>query len=631
MAYFGDRPLRKLAAILQADVVGYSRLMGEDEAGTLSRLKAHQQQLVDPTIEEFHGNIIKLMGDGILVEFTSVVDAVACAVAIQQQMPERNKGIPHTQQIEFRMGVNLGDVIVEGNDIYGEGVNITARLEGLAPAGGICISGTVYDSLGNKLPVSYKFLGEQSVKNIVQPVRVYSVELASGVKQDIAQSAEAGKQKSQRLLSATMVFLFVAVIGMLIWLQPWQQKESETTERVVIPFTDKPSIAVLPFDNMSDDVTQQYFVDGMTDDLITDLTQLSSLHVISRDSVFKYRGDTENITKAAEQLGVNYILHGSVRRANGQVRINAQLVDTTTGRQLWADRYDGDIRDIFKVQDQFTGKIVSALSLKLTESEQKTLARLDTKNLDAYEMFLRGEAQFFQYSRSGNQLARKYFEDAIELDDQFSRAYAMLAWTHTFDFMNGWSTSPNESLELGERFATQALKLNNSLPTAYFVRGLVHRERGEYVKALVEAEQAIALDPNYANAHVLLATLLYYAGRPEDGLARIKQAIDLNPHHPYNYPFHLGQAYFVLHRYDEAIAAFKQGLATNPASERLHIWLAATYAQSGNIEDAKWEIQEVLTANPGFRLDRLERAFPFSDPADLEHFMEGLRKAGLKE
>ncbi len=631
MAHSGDRPPRKLAAILQADVVGYSRLMGENESGTLSRLKAHQQELVDPTIEAFHGKIVKLMGDGMLVEFTSVVDAVACAVAIQEQMPERNKGIPHTEQIEFRIGVNLGDVIVEEDDIYGDGVNITARLEGLAPPGGICISGTVYDALGNKLPLKYKFLGEQTVKNIVQPVRVYSVQPASGVEQDTSQSGQTGKQKSKWWLSATVVLLIAAAIGTLFWLQPWQQKEPETTEPVAIPLTDKPSIAVLPFDNMSDDATQQYFVDGMTDDLITDLTQLSSLHVISRDSVFKYRNDSENFSEVAEQLGVNYILHGSVRRANGQVRINAQLVDTTTGRQLWADRYDGNIRDIFKVQDQFTGKIVSALSLKLTETEQKTLARHDTNNLDAYEKFLRGEAQFFKYSRTGNHQARKYFEEAIKLDDHFSRAYAMLAWTHTFDFMNGWSTSPDKSLELGEQFATQALLLNNSLPMAYFVRGLVYRERGEYVKALVEAEKAIDLDPNYANAHVLLATLLYYAGRPEDGLARIKQAIDLNPHHPYNYPFHLGQAYFVLHRYDEAIAAFKQGLATNPASERLHIWLAATYAQSGNVEDAEWEIQEVLTANPEFRLDRLERAFPFSDPADLEHFMEGLRKAGLKE
>ena len=390
------------------------------------------------------------------------------------------------------------------------------------------------------------------------------------------------------------------------------------------------TIAVLPFDNLGDDPTQQYFADGMTDDLITDLTQLSGLHVIARDSVFLYRNEPVSIAQAVEKLNVRYVLHGSVRRANDRIRINVQLVDTESDTQLWAERYDSDVQDIFTVQDQFAEKIVSALSLKLTQAEKQTLARQDTDNLDAYEKFLRGEEHFFQHSRDGNLQARKLFEDAIELDDQFARAYAMLAWTHANDFQNGWSDAPEQSLQLGEQIANQALKLNNGLPIAYFVRGLMYRERGEYVKALVDAEKAIELDPSYANGRVLLATLLYYAGRPEEGLARIKQAIALNPHHPYNYPFHLGQAYYVLGRYGEAIAALQQGLASNPASERLHIWLAAAYAQSGNIEDAKWEMDEVLLANPDFNMDRLKRAFPFSDPADLEHFMQGLRKVGLE-
>jgi adenylate cyclase len=603
--------------------------MGQDEGGTLKRLKNHQNKLIDPTVKAFHGRVVKLMGDGMLMEFPSVVEAVACAVVIQEKINHCNNSTPVSERIEFRIGINLGDVIVDGDDIYGDGVNVTARLEGLAEPGGICISGAVYDALGNKLPLEYNSLGKQTVKNISRPVRIYSARLEAGA--ELPKPGVTRKLKLQKYYPVIIAILIVAVVaGASFWFQPMMQKEiPDSVERIAFPLTDKPSIAVLPFSNLGDDQSQQYFADGMTDDLITDLTQLSSLHVISRDSVFRYRGDSVGIAQVARELGVNFILRGSVRRAEGQVRINAQLVDASHGTQLWAERYDGDIKDIFKAQDQFTEKIVSALSLKLTETEQRSLTRQDTNNIDAYEKYLRGEGQFFIYSRDGNEQAKELFEEAIALDDKFSRAYAMLAWTYVFEFMNGWSNSPDKSLERAEQIATQAIELNDSLPMAYYVRGLVHRERGDYVKALVEVQKTIDLDPNYANGQVLLATLLYYAGRPEEGLQRMKQAIKLNPHHPYNYPFHLGQAYFVLGRYDEAIDAFKQGLATNPASERLRIWLASALAQSGNIEDAKWEMEEVMLANPDFKLDKLKRVFPFSDPADLEHFMEGLNKAGL--
>ena len=629
MASADEHLPRKLDAILLADVVGYSRLMGQDETGTLTRLNHLHNELIDPTIKAFHGRIVKLMGDGMLVEFSSIVEAVACAVVIQEKIKNYNWDAQESERIELRIGINLGDVLVDGEDIFGDGVNLAARLEGLAESGGICISGAVYDALGNKLPLDFNSLGKHAVKNISRPVRTYSVKLAAEA--ELPKPGGARKVKLQKYLPVVVALVIVAAVaGFLFWLQPTAQKEApDFVERLAFPLTDKPSIAVLPFSNLGDDPSQQYFADGMTDDLITDLTQLSSLHVISRDSVFRYRGDSISIAQVARELGVNYILRGSVRRADGQVRINVQLVDTISGTQLWAERYDGDIQDIFKVQDQFTDKIVGALSLKLTEAEQQTLTYQDTNNIDAYERYLRGEGQFFLYSLDGNQHAQKLFEEAIALDDKFTRAYVMLAWTHVFEFMNGWSNSPDKSLELAEQIATHAIELNDSLPLAYYVRGLVHRERGDYVKALVEVQKTVELDPNYANGKVLLATLLYYAGRPEEGLERIKQAIKLNPHHPYNYPFHLGQAYFVLGRYDEAIVAFKSGLASNPASERLRIWLAAALAQSGNIEDAQWEMEEVIMANPDFKIDRLKRVFPFSDPADLENFMEGLQKAGL--
>jgi len=392
-----------------------------------------------------------------------------------------------------------------------------------------------------------------------------------------------------------------------------------------------PSIVVLPFENLGEDPKQQYFADGITDDLITDLTKVPGLFVISRDSAFAYRGERPELRTVSKELGVRYVLHGSVRRSGPQLRINAQLADTTTGKQLWAERYDSRFEDLFMVQDQINKKILTALSLKLSTTEQQRLARQDTSNLVAYEYFLRGEEYFYRYSRRDNLQARDFFNKAIASDPKFARAYAMVAWTHTFDFMNGWSDAPQQSLRDGEQLASRALELNADLPLAYFVRGLVHRERGYYGKARVEAEKAVAHDPNYANGHVLHATLLYYAGRPQDGLERMQKAARLNPYHPSNYPFHTGQAYFVLGQYQLAIDEFKKGLVTNPTSERLRVWLAAAYARSGKLPEAKWELEQVLTTNPSLSLSRISRAFPFKDPADLERFVGGLRLAGLDQ
>jgi TolB-like protein/DNA-binding winged helix-turn-helix (wHTH) protein len=389
------------------------------------------------------------------------------------------------------------------------------------------------------------------------------------------------------------------------------------------------TIAVLPLENLGGDPAQQYFADGIAYDLLTDLTGLSGLVVISRDSTFAYRTGATDLRSVASELGARYILHGSVRRAGEQLRLNIVLTDSESGRQLWAERYDGRVDDVFQVQDEITQKIVAALAVTLTDAEHRRLAREDTHSVQAYERFLKGEELFFRYARASNAEARALFKEAIELDERYARAYAMLAWTHAFDFMNGWSDAPPRSLEQGERLATRALTLNDNLPIAYFVRGLVYRERGEYVKALVEAERAVATDPSYANGHILYSTLLYYAGRPREGLERVRKAIRLNPHHPSNYPFHLGQAYFVLANYDAAITAFRQGLVQNPTSERLRVWLAAAYAQAGRVEDARWELDQVRLVNPDFSLERIHGIFPFTDPEDLRRFLDGLRLAGL--
>jgi len=425
---------------------------------------------------------------------------------------------------------------------------------------------------------------------------------------------------------AAWIILILAVVtaGTLLWLGQTGTLDRPDRDRVA-------TIAVLPFSNPGGDAGQAYLADGIADDLITDLTKISGLFVISRDSSFSYRDEPLDVADIAERLGVRYLLHGSVRRAGGRVRINAQLMDAANGKQLWAERYDGDATDLFDLQDRITRQIVASLAVRLTDAERRRLAIKDTGSPAAYDAFLRGEERFFRYARTSNREARALFERAVALDPGFARANAMLGWTHVFDFMNGWSDAPAESLARAEHSATRALELNDSLPVAYFVRGLVHRERAEYVKALVEAQKAIELDSNYANGHVLLATLLYYAGRPEEGLERMRIAVQLNPHHPYNYPFHMGQAYFVLGRYPEAIAAFKQGLASNPASERLRVWLAASYAVTGDIEQAAWEMEQVRLANPQVSLERFRQAFPFKDRSDLERFLNGLRKAGLSD
>ena len=403
----------------------------------------------------------------------------------------------------------------------------------------------------------------------------------------------------------------LAVLLITVWVVSQEMDSRSGLEASAIP-----SIAVLPFNNLGGQPDQLYFADGLTDDLITDLTKIASLLVISRDSTFFYRGQPDFL-QAMKDLGVRYVVHGSVRRVGKRVRINAQLTDVLTGKHLWAERYDEEIQDIFRLQDQITQKIVATLALKLSPAERQYLVQRNTESIPAYETFLRGTEQFFRYARESNREARKLFTKAVELDPKFARAYVMLVWTYTFDFMNGWTDKPDQSLMLGERFATKALELETALPVAYFVR------------ALAESQKAISLDPNYANGHVLQATLLYYAGRAEEGLKEMIKAIQLNPHYPHNYPFHLGQAYFVLRRYDEAIAAFNKGLLSNPSSERLHVWLAAAYAHDGQVDEAIWQMQQVLMANPAFSIERQKKAFPFKHPADLEHFISGIKIAGV--
>lgn len=619
---------RKLSAILHADVVGYSRLSSEDEVETHRQLRVCLEHILG-VVERFGGKILNQAGDAILADFPTSVDAVGCGLRIQQELAEINNALPENRQMHFRIGINLGDVIVEGGEIYGNGVNIAARLQALAEPGEICISEAVYNAIGTKLPVEYEFHGEQNVKNISRPVRVWGVRLEAG-EQPPTPSAQAVPKTHWKIPLAATAALVLAFSAWLIWSERTKQDEhSEALERAVSLVSELPSLAVLPFDNFSSAPDQEYFAKGMSEDLITDLSKISGLLVISRTSTFNYEGSKADIRDIAQDLGVRYVLEGSVRRAGDEVRINAQLIDADTGNHLWAERYDGKIDNIFDLQDQITDKIVSALALKLSSSEKEIISRAITENIEAYDYFLQGRDKFFLLSKAENPVAREFYEKAVELDPEFAEAWASLGWTHVFDFMNGWSSTPERSLELSMEKANRAISLDNTLPIAYFVRGLTHREMGHWSESLVDLEQAIKLDPNYANAHVLLATLLYYAGRPQEGLERMQKAIELNPHHPYNYPFHLGQAYFILKRYDEAIAEFEQAISTNPASERVHVWLAAALANAGNTDDAEWEVDQVITSNPDFSLERFLLANPFKNPEDMELLVDGLHKSGF--
>ena len=620
---------RRLAAILAADVVGYSRLMGVDEEGTHARLKAHRRELIDPAIAVRHGHIVKLTGDGALVEFGSVVDAVACAVEIQRRMAECNVEVPEEQRIEFRIGINLGDVIVEADDIYGDGVNIAARLEALAEPGGIYVSDLVHRSVEAKLDVFFDDLGEQRLKNIAKPVHVYRVRTEPGAPR-VAKAVKLRKFRRLRwliALAAGLVLLVaVGVTGWRFYLQPLLQ-ERTFAEHTALPLPDKPSIAVLPFDNLSGDPDREYFSDGITDELTTRLSQLSGLFVIARNTAFTYKDRPVNIQDVGRELGVRYVLEGSVQQAGGRARINAQLIDAATGFHLWADRFDRGLDDIFALQDEVTSNIVAALEVELSEAEQWRLAQRYTRSLEAYDAFLQGWEQTWRGTYEGNLRARQHFERAIRLDPRFARAYANLALTY-FSGESGVAV-PDASLDTAYELVQTALSLDATLPQVQWVLGFVQIYRREYEEALAASNAAIALDPNFADAYGMQAFILHLRGRPKEALPLIEHAMRLNPRYPGGYLEEFGKIQYALGRYDDAIATLEAARERNPNLWSARLFLAASYVDVGRIGDAEWEISEILVANPGFSLTSIGEYVPYENPDDLQHFAAALEKAGL--
>ena len=585
---------RRLAAILAADVVGYSRLMGADEAGTLAALKRHRETIFSPAVAAHNGRIVKLIGDGAIVEFGSVIDAVNCSLSVQRSgaaLPAAPGGQP---TIVLRIGINLGDVIIENDDIYGEGVNIAARLEPLAEPGGICVSSIVYESIGNRIDVRFQDGGDISVKNIDRPIRVWKWHPG---KTDVA---------ANRPNSANAT-----------------------------PYVETPSIAVLPFTNMSGDPEQEYFSDGISDDIITDLSKVAGLTVIARNSSFAYKGRAVDVRTIGRELAVRSVLEGSIRRAGQRVRITAQLIDAASGAHVWAERYDRDLTDIFAVQDDVTHRIVEALKVTLSAAENARLTDGEKVNVDAYDCILRGRELLAAPAGLGRAKNREileqssnYFRRALEIDPSYSQAYAGLSMAYNLDYQNRWSDDPDSSLPLAVRYAEQAIEKDPKEPLARLVAAWAAVFEKDLAKAKSEAQTALALNPNYALAYNTLGSIHTYLGRPLEGVPLIERAMRLDPGYIRQYLHFLGTAHLLAGNYQTAADLLSRRIFLVPGTDFSRALLASALGHLGDADQARRIWHELKEINPTYSFSEHFHRQPFRQE-DVERVAEGLAKAGL--
>jgi TolB-like protein/class 3 adenylate cyclase len=628
---------RRLAAILAADVVGYSRLMGEDEEETAQRLNDYRE-VIDELIAGHDGRVFGSAGDSVIAEFASPVEAVRCAVEIQRCLEERNADLPEDRRMRFRIGVNLGDVMVEGDNLLGDSVNVAARLESLAEPGGICVRRAVRNQVRDKLPLVFEDLGEVEVKNIARPIRVFRV-LPEGATPKPASRPGAWRPNRVQLIAAAVIALLIAAGGIGFWLKPWAPGlEPASVEGTAPPLPDKPSIAVLPFMNISDDPNQEYFADGMTDDLITDLSKVSGLFVIARNSVFTYKGRAVNVQEVGRDLGVRYVLEGSVRRAGDRVRINAQLIDATSGHHLWAERYDRDYTNVFAVQDEVIGRIVSALEVKLTSAEQTQLARLPTENLKAYDYYLRAEQHYYSGDASRLRKSLLAYEAAIALDPEFADAYAGYAraavdvWR--FDYIQFMPSAL--ARETAKDAANKALELNPDIPIAHSVLALLRMVEGEHASAIEAARRAVYLDPNNSDAYVNLTVVLGYAGQHTEALEAITTALRLNPKPPRYLQSYYGWSLLMNRQFERAVEILEPihkeaggmfGFGDSPGET-----LAMAYAMLGRQKEARAQIDGLIEQDPFSSLAYYKILYQHHKRReDLEFRIDALRRAGVPE
>jgi adenylate cyclase len=586
----GERVKRRLAAILAADVAGYSRLTGADEEGTIARLKTLRRELIDPTIDTHGGRVVKTTGDGILIEFGSVVDAVRCAVEVQRCMASRNGDISPDKRIDFRVGIHLGDVVVEGDDLLGDGVNVAARLEGIAEPGGICVSEDAYRHARDKVAATFSDIGEQQLKNIARPIRAYRVVVSD-------------------------------------------DQRSKVASPLSLP--DKPSIAVLPFKNMSGDAEQEYFADGMVEEIITALSRFRHLFVIARNSSFTYKGRAVDVKQVGRELGVRYVLEGSVRKAASKVRITGQLIDSSTGTHLWADRFDGSLEDIFDLQDQVTASVVGAIAPKLEQAEIERAKRKPTESLDAYDHYLRGMACYYQWTRAGYNEALRLFYRAIELDPDFASAYGMAAFCYGMLKTRGWMTDRAKETVETSSLAWRAVELGKddavALAAAGFALAFVVHDLDAGAGFI---NRALVLDPNLAAAWARSGWIKIWLGEPDIAIEHLARAMRQSPLDPLmpNMRATTAYAHFFAGRYHEACLWAELVLRERPGSlNALHIAVAGNVL-AGRPEQAQNALARLRELDPALCVSNLkDRLGPYRRAEDLARYEEGLRRAGLPE
>ena len=579
---------RRLAAIMAADIVGYSRLMSEDESATLAALKRHREEVMEPRITEHRGRIVKLMGDGLLAEFASVVDAVECALAIQRDMAERNAETPENKAIIIRIGINLGDVIVDGEDLYGHGINVAARLEGLAEPGGICVSSKVHQEIKNKLALGFEDLGARRLKNIAEPVHVYRLEVEPG------EFDAAGPAPGDPMMA-------------------------------------RPAIAVLPFTNMSGDPEQAYFSDGLAEDIITALAAWRSFPVIARNSSFTYKDRAVDVKQAARDLGARYLVEGSVRRGGNRVRITAQLIDGETGHHVWAERFDRDLGDIFALQDEITQRIVATIAPTLGKAELKRSTAKRPTDLDAWDYYLRGKAFLDAFTRDGNAKAREMFERAMELDPNYCEAYAGLATSHNRDILLQCSDDRERSIAKALEAARRAVALDSASSFAHRVLSTAHIWRDEHDFSLAEARLAVELNPNDAVGLHALGNKSDLAGDPE-GIPRMVLAQRLNPQDPerHSHLTFLARAYVNAHQYEQAVECAGLAIQPRPDYPHAHYILAIALGHLGEAQRARAALEACEQLHPGFLASRSNWR-PYTNEESNRHLRDGLRKAGQQD
>jgi TolB-like protein len=590
-----DRVERRLAAILATDMVGYSRLMEMDEEGTIARQKTHRKELIDPKIAEHRGRVVKTTGDGLLVEFASAVDAVRCAADVQRAIAEREAGQSENRRIAYRVGINVGDVVVDGDDILGDGVNIAARLEGLAEPGGIFVSGNVHEQVAGKLDLAFEDKGEQAVKNIKKPVRVYRVRMDGRVTGEAGAAADTGP---------------------------------------TLELPEKPSIAVLPFENMSGDAEQEYFADGIAEDIITALSRFQWFFVIARNSSFTYKGRAVDVKRVAADLGVQYVLEGSVRKAGQRVRISAQLIDALTGRHVWAERYDRELEDIFAIQDEITEAIAGAVAPAFVTAEERKAQRKAPKSFDAWDYVMRGTWHLWRYGPPDVSEAKHLFRTAIDLDPNSSIALCGYASALQAEFFNGWTDDPKETLMQAFQFAQRAITADENDAWAHAVLGILNTMTGKYGVAFDSCQRALELNPNLAFAEAALSLTYALSGDEEEAILHADKAARLSPRDP---------ATGIIWRLARAVVAFLAGHYENQAkwarsmTELFPDWpggwrhLAVGTAHLGQLDAARTAVDELLRLVPHESIGRLRTTVPLTRSEDLERFLDGLRKAGLPE